>query len=39
MELVSQTPVSPADIRAELVGLDTVPKRESAMSRSKSIVF
>ena len=39
VELVPQAAVSPADIKAELARLDTAPKRQPAMSRSKSIVF
>ena len=39
VELASQTTVSPAIISAELARLDTAPKRQPAMSRSKSIVF
>ncbi|CAK0782529.1 hypothetical protein CVIRNUC_005747 [Coccomyxa viridis] len=39
VELVPQTAVSSADMKAELAWLDTAPKRQPAMSRSKSIVF
>ena len=39
VELVPQTALSPANIKAELASLDTAPKRLPAMSRSKSIVF
>ena len=39
VELVPQTAVSSADMKAELARLDTAPKRQPAMSRSKSIVF
>ena len=39
LTIVPQTAVSSADMKAELARLDTAPKRQPAMSPSKSIVF